>query len=263
MTELPDFERPPVVEVVAAVQFVPLAQFGMREAAMAARAFEGWDILDVPPALEPIIEAPPGHPATTSLRFGLGVPPTRLIIGTSDGRWLAQVQQDRVAAHERKTADRPSFKNVKPKVLEVADRASTALGEMVLADAHPPELVEVIYENHVFPGAGWDDFSQLDQVLRAVRPSVGEPPWDKIEQLSLGFAFALADDDTFRGRLRVTAEPAFHAEKGPLLHLRLIGRRFVQNRELDSVLEECHDDIVRGFTAITTERMHEAWGRFR
>jgi hypothetical protein len=40
---LPDFERPPVVEVVAAVQFVPIARFGMREATLAALAFEGWE----------------------------------------------------------------------------------------------------------------------------------------------------------------------------------------------------------------------------
>jgi uncharacterized protein (TIGR04255 family) len=262
MSELPDFERPPVVEVLAAVQFVPIAQFGMREAALVARAFEGWDVVDVPPALEPIVEAPPGQPVTTSLRFGLGMPPVRLILQSRDGRWVAQVQQDRLAAHERRTQARPSFKNVKPKVLDLAQQTGAALGRPLLTEPHAPELVEVIYENHILAGDGWSGFSELDHVLRAVQPTVGEPPWDRVEQVSLGFAFLLLDSEEFRGRLRVTAEPAQQDSKD-MLHLRLIARRFVQNRELDSVLEECHADVVRGFTAITTERMHKIWGRFQ
>jgi uncharacterized protein (TIGR04255 family) len=262
MSELPDFERPPVVEVVAAVQFVPIAQFGMREATLVARAFDEWDIVDVPPALEPIVETPPGQPVPTSLRFGLGMPPVRLILQSGEGRWVAQIQQDRVAAHERRTHARPSFKNVKPKVLEFAQQAGDVLGRPLLKEPHAPELVEVIYENHILAGEGWSSFSELDHVLQAVQPTVGAPPWDRVEQVSFGFAFPLVDREEFRGRLRVTAEPA-QQDSRDMLHLRLISRRFVQNRELDSVLEECHTDIVEGFTAITTERMHEIWGRFQ
>jgi hypothetical protein len=47
MPELPDYERPPAVEVVAAVQFLPLPQFGMREArrGLISRALHGWHVV--------------------------------------------------------------------------------------------------------------------------------------------------------------------------------------------------------------------------
>src|SRR4051812_16865967 len=95
---LPDFKDPPVTEVVAAVQFVPLAQFGMPEVISVARAFEGWTIVDVPPAIPPIVESPPNQAAHQGINFTLGPPPLRVILSQGD-RWLAQVQQDRIAAH--------------------------------------------------------------------------------------------------------------------------------------------------------------------
>jgi len=261
MTDLPDYERPPVVEVAVAVQFVPLPQFGMREAVAVSRAFEGWDVVDVLPALEPMVEPPPGHVVAPELRFGLGNPPVRVILSSEGSHWVAQVQQDRVAAHERKIAERPSFGNVSPQLASVAARAARALDTPLLDEPHRPEMVEVVYENEILAGEGWRDLSEMDQVLRVFSDAAGAEPYEAFEQAQIGFAYSLIEDDRFLGRLRVIADPQADPSGSQSIHLRLISRRIVDNHDLDSVLEQCHADIVLGFTAVTTERMHEIWGR--
>lgn len=261
MTDLPEYERPPVVEIVAAIQFVPVPQFGMREAVAVSRAFEGWDVVDVASALEPIVEPPAGHIVGPILRFGLGNPPVRVILGSEGEHWVAQVQQDRVVAHERKGQERPSFANVAPKLRHVATRAARALDRPLLSPPHDAELVEVLYENALPVGEGWNDFSELHRVLRVFSGDAGASPFASFEQAQVGFAYELTDDGEFAGRLRVIAEPHVGADGDRSIHLRLISRRIVNNQDLDSVLERCHADIVLGFTAVTTEPMHEIWGR--
>jgi hypothetical protein len=102
-TELPDYKHPPVVEIVAAVQFLPVPQFGIPEAVAVARELPDWRIVDAPPALPPIVEGEAPRPTQQAITLGLGTPPLRLILDSGDGRWLVQAQQDRVAVHERKT----------------------------------------------------------------------------------------------------------------------------------------------------------------
>jgi len=152
---LPDYKSPPVVEIIAAVQFVPLPQFGMAEAVTVARAFEDYSVVDVPPALPPIVEARPGEPARQSFRLDLGAQPVRLILASRDDRWLIQLQQDRIAVHERRVKNRPSFKHVRPRLRKVATQASAALGRELLGrETHSAELVELIYDNRITAGEG-------------------------------------------------------------------------------------------------------------
>lgn len=263
MTDLPDYERPPVTEVVVAVQFVPVAQFGMREAVAVSRAFDDWELVDVQPALEPIVEPRPGHLAIPVLRFGLGTPPMRVILSSEGERWQAQVQQDRIAAHERRVEQQPRFGHVLEKVHEVAARAGQGLARTLLKSPNAPELVEVIYGNTIPAGDGWADFSELHNVLHIVGARAGADPYSRVEQSQVGFSYALTDNDNFVGRLRVIAEPRTAVDGSQSIHLQLISRRIVHNLPLDSVLEQSHVDIVNGFTAVTTDRMHEIWGRLR
>ena len=261
--QLPDYHDPPVVEIVAAVQFVPLPRFGMPEIIALARSFDGWQIFDAPPALDPIIEAEPGTGASMSFRLGLGQPPQRLILASDDGRWLAQVQQDRIAVHERRVEERPSFSRVRPKLTEITATVSAALGVDVLTTPHAPELVELTYANRVEAGDGWTDFTQLDRVLRIVAAFPAGAPFESAERTSVSMSSKLLEAETFVGRLHISAEPASD-ETGQLhLQLGLISRRYIRGNDLGDTLDACHRDIVKGFTAVTTDDMHKIWGRFR
>lgn len=263
--ELPDYKRPPVVEIIAAVQFLPLPMFGAAQVVAIGKEFEEWTVIDVPPAIPPMSEGPPGAPgASDHAFFGFGSAPIRAILATDDGHWAAQHQQDRVAVHERKTEERPSFRNVAPKLRTFAERSSRTLGVEIFGEHHRPDLVEVIYENRIASADGaWTDFSDLHRVLRILTNEAGERPYDAVEQATVGFTYALSEGGTMLGRLRVVAEPQYDENGNPVLALRLVSRRFVRDIKLDLVLETCHADIVRAFTAITTDHMHEHWGRIR
>jgi len=182
--KLPDYKSPPVVEVIGAVQFDPLPQFGIAEAVAVARSFDDYSVVDVPPALPPIVEARPGEPARQSFRLDLGSQPVRLLLASDDGRWVVQLQQDRIAVHERRVKKRPSFKHVRPQLRKVATQASAALGRELLGkQRHSAELVELIYDNRITAGKGWDKAADLHKVLRVVVPPATESEVP-IEQIS-------------------------------------------------------------------------------
>jgi len=186
-----------------------------------------------------------------------------LIRASDDGRWLAQVQQDRIAVHERRVDERPSFSRVQPKLTEITKRVSDALGVAVLAAPHAPELVELTYANRVAAGVGWADFTQLDRVLRIVAPFPEGASFDNAERTSVSMSSKLLEAEAFVGRLHIAAEPASD-ETGQLhLQLGLISRRYIRGNDLGDTLDACHRDIVLGFTAATTGDMHKIWGRFR
>jgi len=50
-----------------------------------------------------------------------------------------------------------------------------------------------------------------------------------------------------------------------MLNLNLIIRRLVDesSESLEEVFETCHREAVSAFTAVTTERMHDYWGRVK
>jgi len=263
-SSLPAYDNPPVVEIVAAAQFAPLPVFGLAEIVTLGRTFEGWRVVDAPPAIPPMVELTPGQPSPTAMGFSFGQPPLRLVLTAGEGAWTAQLQQDRVAVHEHKITARPSFARVEPRLREVARLASEALGREVLGAEHPAEYVELVYDNRI-PAAdgGWSTFRDLHRVLQVVAPTPADPPYDQVEQLTVAFSEVLQESGEFAGRLRVIAEPLFDEAGEPLLHLRIVSRRLVGGRTVEDVLAACHVDIVEGFTAVTTNTMHEVWERQR
>ena len=82
--------------------------------------------------------------------------------------------------------------------------------------------------------------------------------------MALALSFRLADENgNFAGRLRVSAQPEARSGEPVDLRLQLISRRYVGDASLVDTLEASHRDIVESFTAITTEKMHQVWGRYQ
>lgn len=186
---LPDFERPPVVEIIAAVQFAPLPAFDIAQVIALGREFDDWTVVDAPQAIPPMTEGPTPRTLGQHAIIGFGTPPVRVILSTENGRWAGQIQQDRVAVHERKVDARPSFTNVAPMLHDFSKRASAALGTTVPSAAHAPDLVEVIYENRITPAAGrWSTLGELHRVLRVIDHPAGAPPFEDVEQATIAFS---------------------------------------------------------------------------
>jgi uncharacterized protein (TIGR04255 family) len=256
-----------VVEIVGAIQFLPLRQFGMPEIVRVARRLDDWEIADAPPALRRIIEDSEVVTSPSTV-MALGNPPQRVVFASKDDRWLAQVQADRVAIHERKKPERPSFSHVVPKLQDFYRAVSSALDVEICGTEHAPELVEVTYKNQILAGDAsdgvWSGMGDLSEVLVFFNSEGLAGTTGELDRMALALSFRLADDNgDFAGRLRVSAQPEARPDEPVDLRLQLVSRRYVRSASLEDVLEASHRDIVKSFTAITTDKMHKVWGRYQ
>jgi uncharacterized protein (TIGR04255 family) len=270
-SHLPDYDAPPVMEIVGAAQFVALPRLDIPDVVKVGSNLGQYEFRDLQPELPPMSESPPGNPDTPQFMMGFGNhPPPRAMYEHEGGRFVAQLQRDRIAINERRDTPEdpaPSSKNVGPELERFAKCVSeTLVADDALVGPTRPTLIEVTYVNLVEPAEGvWENHGQLDRVLRIFNAAAGDQPWADVEQSSVNFSFPLyAADNEFEGRLHVIAEPAFKIDLSPVFRLNLFSRRIVQGDDPDrlaSVFEQCHEDVVEGFTAITTSKMHDAWGR--
>ncbi len=234
---------------------------------------EGYELRELQPQLPPIQEGLPGHPEPPQppqFFFGVGSqPPQRALYFRSDDRFVAQLQRDRIAINERRTATDPadpSSENVWPKLDEFSKTVAAALvHEGEAYGPRKPTFVELTYVNTIVPAEGvWTDHAELHKILHIVSAKAGDTPYAHPERAGVQFSFPLPTADAFRGRLHVAVNPGFSAEGSPVFHLNLVSRRLVDESEsLMSVFDACHYDAVLAFAAITTSRMHKIWGRIR
>ncbi len=267
---LPQYDNPPVREIVGAAQFRALPRFGLPEIVRFGEALEGYELRELQPQLPPLQEGPPGRPGPAQLLLAVGPQPQRaLYFRQPDERFVAQVQQDRIAINERRLAPDREQAPSSEHVWSELDRLATQVGSELVSDSadHGPSrstYVELTYVNVITPADGvWQDHGELHRVLSIVSPSAGVEPWSSVERASVRFSFPLLESDRFRGRLHVSAEPAFDGGT-PIFNLNLIARRIVDvPGSLETVFAACHCDAVRSFTAITTPEIQAHWGRTR
>lgn len=267
---LPQYDNPPVMEIVGAAQFRALPRFGLPEIVRLGDALAAYELRELQPQLPPLQEGAPGRPEQPQLLLGFGPQPQRaLYFRQPDERFVAQLQQDRIAINERRVPpdsdEDPSSEHVWPELERLAERVRL---ELVVDGAdHGPDrttFVELTYVNAIKPADRvWQQHGELHRVLSIVSPSAGEEPWASVERASVRFSFPLLESDRFRGRLHVSAEPVFD-EGTPMFNLNLIARRLVDESEsLEAAFGACHRDAVRAFTAITTPEIQAHWGRTR
>jgi hypothetical protein len=286
--DLPRFALPPVIEVLGAVQFVPVPGFALREIVRVAEALPDYELRELRGRLPALHELELGvgdqldqlrssqldtsfpHAATQRAEQADEQQPLqqRGVYSTRDERYLVQVQHDRIAVSERcapaPDGERPSSASVWRALEEICERVRGALVE---EDAeHGPAhatLVELTHVNEIYPAEGvWQSHGELHRVLRTISPTAGNPPWAKVERTAVAFAFPLHSGGGFGGRLHVSATPAYTAAGTPTFTLTLTARRLLDGSvPLREVFDACRCDAVRAFTALTTSPMHLQWGR--
>lgn len=265
-----NFRNPPITEVVVGVAFKDAAGLSTAHIGECWRA--KWEsrfprVEEHPPYSPPVerFDVPP-HGPTFALELSVR-PTTRLWFVTDDGHELIQVQRDWFACNWRKVstgseydrwpARRAAFETFYTDLERfVEDRG---LGKVT------PVQCEVTYVNHIVAGDGWQNLGELPAILR-LAGAIGGESVSAPEQMQLGASFVISDEtDTPRGRLHVTAQPAALRDGGaPLYVMNLTARGGPEGEGLRGALaflDRGRAQIVRTFTAITTESMHEVWGR--
>lgn len=263
MSDLPEFDHPPVAEVAVGVQFRPL--FGLRGLALAPLR-ERWRV-DYPTieeqlALAPVVEGSPS--LLPQLQFNVvTLPPTRQWFLNDRGTQLVQVQPDRLLVNWRAgdpPAEYPRYSHMRETFVRRFDDlaefvAETNLGELEITQA------ELSYINVVETTR--DDIGRIDRFLKGWSGTAGHHLGEP-EQSRVTLTFQLSGLGQPPVRLYAEVSPAQKPNGDPVLFFTLTVRGNPGGRgraESLKFIDEAHDHLVRSFAELTEESMHEAWGR--
>ncbi|MDX6479948.1 MAG: hypothetical protein QOG85_458 [Gaiellaceae bacterium] len=264
--DLPSFADPPVQEVALGIRFDPLAIQLPHVVAL-------WERLrDRLPGFEqqPAIQATPPEDLTGNLQpqvqliMAPGIPQRYWLVG-EDGSELCQIQNDRIVANWRRTAaDQayPRYEYVRDLLEGCLEEFLTLAAESDLGEVKPFQ-VEVDYVNQIAQGQGWDDLGDMASVISFLNPvAEGELPAPIAGASS--FQFLVPDATNPRGRLYLDAVATSGADQTPVMNLVLRMHIPLEGSDLGGAFDGLNfgrETIVRCFAAVTTERMHEMWGR--
>lgn len=266
---LPNYAKPPVVEVVFAVgvqplplSIVDLARFGLERL--------GGDFpvhADHPPVQMPI-ETFGGAMQSVMVTLSLltGPPPVRLWFQSEDRTRLVQVQRDWFACNWQgasSSATYPRYEANEPFFSETWDNFAHYI-EGLGHGVPTPNQCELTYINHILPGPLWDRYGQISKVIRLAGDADSFLP--EPEDGQVVFRYRIPFEGRPVGRLYVQATPALRSEdSSPLIQLQIIARGAPIGEGRSGVIaffRLAHEWIVRGFAAVTTDAAQAAlWER--
>jgi uncharacterized protein (TIGR04255 family) len=265
--QLPDYERPPVIEVVCGITFKPLEQllapyFGVYW----EKIKEQYSFCVEKGPLPPVIEGPLRRKSFEVEVFD--VPPIpRIWFINQDSNELIQLQRDRFLHNWRKKDDESKYPKYKSVISEFESQLGTFssfVSENNLGKIEPLQY-ELTYVNHIPQGECWSSAADLGQLVVAANDRVCNGKFlQEVEGFDLTATFALPNEC---GRLYVNLQTAVRAEdqEKKLLQLNLTARgigEFQRISEMRAWFDIAHESIVRGFADLTTERaQNEIWRR--
>ncbi len=262
--KLPEYETPPVNEVVLGLQFAPAPGFSSAAHDGVFRLFhEEFPKLEEHPPLEPRYETFGGSNPQPSFQFNIGGRPigSRLWFVSKDATHLLQFQRDRFLTNWRRRPVAPEY----PRFDGIAEafRANVEKLDGYLKTEFNHSLAidqtEVSYMNLI----PLDAPTEVGQWLHALNLDTLD-----IESFQASFAEIISDHDgQAMGRLSYEIQHGIVQDgKKHALQLTLSARGRPATQSVDAAFEfmtTCRNKIVARFDQITTERAHSNWKRVR
>jgi uncharacterized protein (TIGR04255 family) len=268
----PEYELPPVIEVVLSVQFEPLTELRTPQFGLLWSKFRSdFPRIEEHPPIAPVIETfdvPPRE------RFGMHLEmseipllPRMWFLNTA-GTELIQVQRDRFIHNWRKTDHGQTY----PRYEYIRERFKSELSVFTsfLASEGVKEFsinqIEVTYINHIVAGDVWKAHSELHKVISPWTATYSDGFLTNIEDGNFLMRYPITDEAQVPiGRLNVELVSAYRKnDQLPIFVLSLTARGKPHGEGFDgafSFLDIGREWIVRGFTSITTQEMHKVWRR--
>jgi uncharacterized protein (TIGR04255 family) len=250
---LPNFGRPPVVEVAMSFGFTPIVT--LQFAAMAdlrAQWIDDYPLAEEQPFLEPV-QGP-----LQTIRVEIGPAPRRLWLKGDRGDRVIQIQRDRLIANWRAAPDEakpyPRYQPLRAEFLQRWSEFSQFVLDKIGAGPVDAQFAEVTYVN-VVPNDG-DALLTIGDVLTIVEP---------IELTEVGLTrkdhSANWQSADLRDRLSLTANLDPTAPGAPIVFQITANTQVDEQRDPISALDRSHHLVVGTFGVITTEAMQKRWGR--
>jgi uncharacterized protein (TIGR04255 family) len=273
MSLLPDFEKPPVIEVVISLQFQPLealrsCHLGIYWQNVRAEGFSRTeDHLQLMPAFEDFEARPSPKVGVRFQAFDDAPPLPRVWFLNETQSELIQVQRDRLIVNWRQGASPEPY----PHYVSIIERFKFALktfSEFVSSEnlgTINPTQCEVTYVNHISTGVS-SNHSDLDHLVTMWRHTYSDSYLSKPEDVGFSARYRMEDEQGNPvGRLHVDFQPAYRNTDGrPIFVMNLTARGKPEPADLGGafrLFDREHEWIVRGFTSMTTQEMHALWGK--
>jgi len=266
--DLPEFENPPVIEVVLSIQFEPLvkltnAHLGLLWAKYKDRYPKTQSFAPIEPVIEKFGILPPPQEVRVQL---MQTPVLRSWFKDEAETLLIQVQQDRFLYNwikGPKADEYPRYRFVRERFEEEFSIFQGFINREELGEIIPNQC-EVTYVNNIYGEGVWKDYSEVDKIFTVFEPQYSDTFLRAPEHINFGIEYIIRNGDGNPiGRLHMLAEPRYRREdKQPLYALTLIARGFVQDSGLQGAsafFDIGHEWVVKGFKSITRPEMHKAW----
>jgi uncharacterized protein (TIGR04255 family) len=267
-TPIPQFERPPLDEMVMGLQFEPLQNFHAAHLGIFwSRIRERYPYTEDQPPLVPIIELPemrpvlPGEGASVEIMKAMPLPRCWFI--SEEKTELVQVQNDRFFRNWRQVQGNEPYPRFHRLIHDFNESWNhfRRFAEDSQIGVPKARMCEITYVNSIVRGAGWSNFGELDKVFTLLRPRDPKGFLPPPEVLSWQLKYKLPDN---RGRLHVEMSPKFRGRDLQLiLGLNLTARgapASSSDQDVAAWFSLAHEWAVRAFADMTGPDAHKFWG---
>ncbi len=267
--KLSSYQKPPLTEVYLSVQFTPLANLDIPQLGSCWNLFK--DRFPKYERHEPtvrVVERDGVQNSQASLQLQTVLPLPRLWFIDQDGTELVQIQTDKFIRNWRKAGETDVYPryadHIRPKFLEDFRLFEQFVNEEKIGSIEVDQC-EIAYINHITADTIWSNHHDISKVFRFWDSGIENEVGLNFEDLNLNARFRLLDDDNkFLGRLHISVQPASSKKGVPIFILSLTARGKPIGSDMESIsdfMDKGREYIVRAFTAITTQDMHNAWDR--
>jgi len=260
-----NYDRPPVNEVYISIQtkgkVFPDADFGLLLKVFS----EAYPKVNVQPRLDRIVEDKTAPIPSLTLELVPGVSQRFWLISQDDTR-VIQVQDDRFIHNWRRREMEHGYPRYKSIRQEFESALTRLLAELKVQPTDLVDFCEISYVNHIgIPGVD-DVRSHIHRIFTHVDDVDLNLAKLSLEESSFAWTFSVHDErDAFMGRMRIVTSPAFVTSSRKFIFQNQITfRGRPPTPSLDAALRFCdrgHYCIVSAFDQVTTDEMHQLWGR--
>lgn len=255
-TDLPEFENPPVVEVVLGIQFRPL--FQLRSIDLSSLR-EEWR-KDFPHVQEQSpLPTETSQDSTPNIQFVIGPPmSSRLWFLNEDKTILLQLQHDRFLVNWRKissSSSYPHYPSVKETFLTRFEQLQNFI-HTYYKNSIEITQIEVTYVNKID-----QNNNDIDQIFRFWKP-VTEHHLGSPSVIQSNLVFDIQKQNGTPIKMHVAIHPSQQSQNIPGIFFNLS----VKGKPLEStiqsalnLMDEAHFHIVNSFTELTSSSMHKLW----
>ena len=264
----PEYEKPPLIEVICGVQFEALeAMFAAHVGMLWSRFRNDFPIVQEVPPLADVFEHFDDGTQDTGVTFSAKPPLPRTWFVSRNKNLIVQTQRDRFMHNWRKVLDTDEyprfervFKSFQDRLAVFEDFAEqSGFGELAF------NQFEMTYVNVLAADNGSLQVGRVGEYFKDISWENGGRSLPSPESMSLVFTFSYPDD---RIRLHIKAQTAERgATKDPVIRLELTARGMPKEKSKQAMNEwfsAAHERIVFAFADISAEEVQQKhWKRIR